>query len=89
MVNGSLTNEFKTDQVLRQGALLSPFLFLIVVEAFNVMLKKEIDLGKFKGLKFDEGDERFPHLQYADDTLVSCKKSWSNIRTIKGIILLF
>lgn len=79
LVNGSPTNEFKMGRNPRQGDPISPFLFLIVAEAFNVVLKKTIDLGKFKGYKFDEGSERFSHLQYADDTMIICEKSWSNI----------
>ncbi|XP_058774729.1 uncharacterized protein LOC131649001 [Vicia villosa] len=89
LVNGSPTKEFKMGRGLRQGDPLSPFLFLIVAEAFSMMLKKAIGMGKFKGYKFDEGDERFSHLQYADDTLIICEKLWSNIWTIKGLILLF
>ncbi|XP_058783098.1 uncharacterized protein LOC131657751 [Vicia villosa] len=46
-------------------------------------------MGKFQGYKFDEGNERFSHLQYADDTLIICEKAWSNIRCIKGVSLLF
>lgn len=91
LVNGSLTNEFKMSCGLKKGGSLSLslFLFLIAVEAFNVMMKKAIELGKIKGYKFDVGSEIFSHLQYADDTLIICEKSWSNICTINGLIILF
>ncbi|CAK8531084.1 unnamed protein product [Lathyrus sativus] len=62
LVNDSPTREFKMGRGLRQGDPLSPFLFLIVAEAFNTMMKKVVALGKFQGFKFDEGSEQFSHL---------------------------
>ncbi|XP_058783416.1 uncharacterized protein LOC131658099 [Vicia villosa] len=74
---------------LRQGDPISQFLFLIAVEGFNMLMKKAVDSGKYSGYKFEKGEERFTHLQYADDTLIIGEKSWSNIRTIKANLLLF
>lgn len=37
-------------------------------------MKRAIELDKYKGFKFDNGDERFTHMQYADDTLIIRKR---------------
>jgi len=39
LVNGSPTNEFSLGRSLRQGDPLSPFLFLLAVEGFNVLME--------------------------------------------------
>jgi hypothetical protein len=52
LVNGSPTNEFQMGRVLRQGDLLSPFLFLIAAEGLNVMLKTSVATGLFKRYQY-------------------------------------
>jgi hypothetical protein len=89
LVNGSPTKEFKMGRGLRQGDPLSPFLFIIAAEGFNMLMGKAVDSGRFTGYKFDGGDEYFSHLQYADDTLIIGGKSWGNIRIIKANLKLF
>ncbi|GJU60508.1 reverse transcriptase domain, reverse transcriptase zinc-binding domain protein, partial [Tanacetum coccineum] len=48
---------------------LSPFLFILAAEGLNLMIKKAVEKGIFKGIKV--GSERVvvSHLQYADDTI--------------------
>ncbi|XP_058774821.1 uncharacterized protein LOC131649093 [Vicia villosa] len=89
LINGNPTNEFMMERGLRQGDPLSPFLFLIVVEGFNMLIKKALDCSKFIGYKFEKGTDRFTHLQYADDTLIIGEKKWINIRIIKANLLFF
>lgn len=55
LVNGSPTKEVRMERGLRQGDPISPFLFLIVAEGFNMLMKKAVDNGKFNGYKFENG----------------------------------
>ena len=72
MVNGSLTF-FQSSRGLRQGDPLSPYLFVVVIEAFSCLLKEQL-LGFFftpcsvRGRR-GEGVQVF-HLSFADDTLI-------------------
>jgi hypothetical protein len=70
LVNGSPTKQFNIGRGLRQGDPLSPFLFLLAAEGFNLLMKKAVEIGKFDGFRFDRGEDQFTHLQYADDTLI-------------------
>ncbi|MCI00018.1 LINE-1 reverse transcriptase like, partial [Trifolium medium] len=90
LINGCPSKEFKMERGLRQGDPLSPFLFLLVAEGFNVLMRKAVAVGNFLGYKAgcDEG-LTLSHLQFADDTLIIGKKSWSNIFAMKAILQLF
>lgn len=48
LVNGSPTQEFGMERGLCQGDPLSPFLFIIAVEAMSVMMAETVDAGLFK-----------------------------------------
>ncbi|KAJ0475516.1 putative RNA-directed DNA polymerase [Helianthus annuus] len=50
LVNGSPTQEFTCSRGLRQGDPLSPFLFVLAMEALTGIMKKACDTGMFKGL---------------------------------------
>lgn len=51
LVNGCPTEEFPLERGLRQGDPLFPFLFIIAVEAFNVMMLEARDNGVLKAFK--------------------------------------
>jgi len=90
LVNGSPTAEFPLPRGLRQGDPLSPFLFLLVVEGFHVMMDALVTNNIFSGYKV--GPERslsISHLQFADDTLILGEKSWANLRAMRAVLHLF
>jgi hypothetical protein len=49
LVNGSPTEEFPLERGLRQGDLLSPFLFLLVDEGLNVLMEAVVEQNLFTG----------------------------------------
>jgi len=90
LVNGCPTDEFKIERGLRQGDPLSPFLFLIAAEGFNILMQALVEAQLFKGYRVGrEGEVRLTHLQFADDTLILGEKSWLNVRSMRAMLLLF
>ncbi|GJS93656.1 putative RNA-directed DNA polymerase, eukaryota, reverse transcriptase zinc-binding domain protein [Tanacetum coccineum] len=69
LINGSPTKEFKLERGLRQGDPLSPFLFLIVVEALQISILEACEKGFFKGIHLANNGANISLLQYADDAL--------------------
>ncbi|GJS73079.1 RNA-directed DNA polymerase, eukaryota, reverse transcriptase zinc-binding domain protein [Tanacetum coccineum] len=51
LVNGSPTQEFKIQKGLRQGDPLSPFLFILAIEALHVSLQEAKSKNLFEGVK--------------------------------------
>ncbi|PNX95639.1 cysteine-rich receptor-like protein kinase, partial [Trifolium pratense] len=88
LVNGSPTADFKVGRGLRQGDPLSPFLFLIVAEGLTGLMRKAVELGKFKGYRIND-DIQYPILQFADDTILMGDGSWDNFWTIKTLLRSF
>jgi hypothetical protein len=64
---------------VRQGDLLLPFLFVLVMEAFSKMISAIYSRGLILGFcvctrEFDRVE--VSHLLFADDTLVFCGADW-------------
>jgi len=90
LVNGSPTDEFPLGRGLRQGDPLSPFLFLLAAEGFNVLMESLIRNNLYSGYQVgNNAGTTVSHLQFADDTLILGDKSWANIRAMRAILLLF
>jgi len=90
LVNGCPTYEFPIERCLRQGDPLSPFLFLLAAEGFNVLMHVVVEANLFSGYGVGRLSEvRLTHLQFADDTLIIGEKSWLNVRTMRAVLLLF
>jgi hypothetical protein len=88
LVNGSPTEDFKVGRGLRQGDPLSPFLFLIVVEGLAGMMRRAVDIGKFRGYQVSNSIN-FQMLQFADDTILMGEGTTDNLWTIKTLLRSF
>nr|GEZ19777.1 RNA-directed DNA polymerase, eukaryota, reverse transcriptase zinc-binding domain protein [Tanacetum cinerariifolium] len=71
---------------LRQGDLLSPFLFLIVAEALQAIILESCNKGLFKGLKLKDEATNIFLLQYGDDALIFREWSRMNVKNLISIL---
>ncbi|GJW95315.1 RNA-directed DNA polymerase, eukaryota, reverse transcriptase zinc-binding domain protein [Tanacetum coccineum] len=89
LLNGSPTKEFFMERGLRQGDPLSPFLFLLVAKALQVMMIDACNKGIFKGLSLANDGANMSLLQYADDALFMGEWSKSNAHHLVHILSWF
>lgn len=54
LVNGSPTSDFALEKGLKQGDLLSPFLFILVADGLSMMVPKAAASGALKGFRVNE-----------------------------------
>ncbi|XP_021991043.1 uncharacterized protein LOC110887782 [Helianthus annuus] len=70
LINGSPSFEFQFSRGLRPGDPISPFLFLIGMEAFSIIMEKAADEGIFQGIKLPNKGPSIMHLLFVDDALL-------------------
>jgi len=72
---------------VRQGDPLSPLLFCLAEEVISRSLSKLVREGKLK-LMHGTRDINIPsHILYADDMMIFCKGTNSNINALKNIFI--
>ena len=92
LINGTHSGFFRNTRGLRQGNPLSPYLFILVMEAFNQLLSRASCGGLVEGFKMGrssgEGTDLL-HLLFADDTLIFCNVNSENLRYLSWVFLWF
>nr|GEW50681.1 hypothetical protein [Tanacetum cinerariifolium] len=88
-VNGNHIDFFKGMRGLRQGDPLSPYLFTLVMEVFNLVLRREIDSNLTFRFHWQCKELKLTHLYFADDLLLFCNGDSSYVDVLKNVISIF
>jgi hypothetical protein len=92
LINGVPSGFFGSSGGVRQGDPLSPFLFVLVMEAFSRILGAFISRGLISGFTVgsrEPNQVNVSHLLFADDTLVFCGADESQIRHVGALLVCF
>jgi hypothetical protein len=92
LINGTPSGYFSSSRGVRQGDPLSPFLFVLVMEAFSRMIGALTSRGLISGFSVGSNDQSrvvVSHLLFADDILVFCGADESQIRHIGALLVCF
>src|SRR5688572_7934789 len=88
-VNNVEGRYFETGKGLRQGDLLSPILFNLVVDALTKMMKKAADQNLIRGLGTNLIPQGVISLQYADGTILFLDKDLRMAKNMKWVLPCF
>ena len=93
LVNGTPSGFFQSSRGLRQGDLLSPYLFVLAMEALSCILERARESGFLSGFKVlgrnaEEGLE-ISHLLFVDDTFVFCEVMSSQMTYLSWLLMWF
>jgi hypothetical protein len=92
LINGSPSGFFGSSRGVRQGDPLSPFLFVLVMEAFSKMISAMYSRGLISGFSVGTREHNrveVSHLLFADDTLVFCGADDSQISYLGALLVCF
>jgi hypothetical protein len=92
LINGSPSGFFGSSRGVRQGDPLSPFLFVLVMEAFSRMINAIYSRGLISGFFVGTREHNrveVSHLLFADDTLVFCGADDSQISYTGALLVCF
>ena len=92
LVNGSPVGFFNSSRGLRQGDLLSPLLFLLVMKVLSRLFKKTEEGGFIRGFQVGVATREglsVSHLLYADDTILFCDACPEQLTYILRVLTYF
>ncbi|RVW24664.1 putative ribonuclease H protein [Vitis vinifera] len=92
LINGSLAGFFQSTRGLRQGDPISPYLFILGMEALSCLINKAVRGGFLSDCRLrGRGGNgiQVSHLLFADDTLVFCKDSQDQMAVLSWLLMWF
>lgn len=86
-INGRIHGFFRCSSGVRQGDPLSPLLFCLAKEVISRSLTEMVREGKLKLIHGTRKINIPSHILYADDMMIFCKGTNSNIKALKDVYL--
>ena len=85
-INGKPKGHIVPSRGIRQGDPLSPYLFLLCVEGFSALIKKEVENGRLGGVAVCHRGPKISHLFFAHDSLIFCKASLEECDALQRVL---
>ena len=88
-INGKSYGNIILSRGLRQGDLLSPYLFLLCAEGFSSLLAKAEAENKLHGVSICRRAPSISHLLFANDSFLFCRATQDEVQEIADILQLY
>ncbi|XP_072058294.1 uncharacterized protein [Arachis hypogaea] len=88
-INGLLSTTIEPQRGLRQGDLLSPYLFIIAAEVFTFLIDKAREEGRISRVKITPAAPTISHLLFADNCIIFSKDNEEKIYQLVTILNIY
>ena len=85
LINGEPSQVIQPSRSIRQGDLLSPYLFLLCTEGLHSLMCQAFEVGQIWGVSICKKGPRLTHLFFADNILVFYKSSLFECHKIQDL----
>ncbi|XP_015971192.1 uncharacterized protein LOC107494666 [Arachis duranensis] len=89
MWNGNRLDSFAPRRGLRQGDPMSPYLFVLCMERLACYISHKVVEGVWKPVSVTRGGPKFSHLMFADDLLLFCQATKSQVQMVMHSLNIF
>ena len=86
LINGEAHGNISPTKGLRQGDLLSSYLFLLCMEAFSALINDASNRQKLNGVSICRGCPSVTHLFFVNDSLLFCKAERREVSKLLEIL---
>ena len=86
LINGLPTGRVRLSRGIRQGDLLSPYIFIMCSEVLSGLCNRAQEEGTLKEIRVASGSPHINHILFADDTMFFLKANKSSREALKGIL---
>ena len=86
IINGEACGNITPTRGIRQGDLLSPYIFLLCVEGLSALIHKVTRDKQISGISIGRGCPFLTHLFFADDSLLFCKENVQECQKLVDIL---
>ncbi|KAL4292566.1 hypothetical protein AHAS_Ahas18G0040900 [Arachis hypogaea] len=87
--NGNRTEEFTPIRGLRQGDPLSPYLFVIAMDALSYLIEEQVQNGGWKAIRVGREGPDISHLMFADNLLLFTEATMEQITRVIEVLEAF
>ena len=86
IINGGVCGSVTPQRGLRQGDPLSPYLFILIADAFSKMIQRKVQDKQIQGARASRSGPEISHLLFADDSLLFARATRQECITIVDIL---
>lgn len=86
LLNNEVAGDIHPQRGIRQGDLLSPYIFILCGEVLSGLCKKKQDVGNLQEIRVARNSLRINHLLFADDTMFFTKSDPKSCATLLEIL---